>query len=67
MILSYSCPNCGADMSFDPKLGKLYCKHCEHNEEVRPDDDKYITDMFENGEKTVEYHCTNCGGGSGYR
>ncbi len=62
MVLKFSCPNCGADMSFDAKLGKLYCKHCEHSEEVHPDDEKYITDMYEDADKTVEYHCTNCGG-----
>ena len=29
MIVNFSCPNCGADMSYDIKLGKLHCAHCD--------------------------------------
>ena len=39
MIVNFSCPNCGADMSYDIKLGKLYCAHCDHSEDIRPDEE----------------------------
>lgn len=27
-IISYKCPNCGGDLSFDPELQKLKCEYC---------------------------------------
>ena len=41
MIVNFSCPNCGADMSYDIKLGKLHCAHCDHSEDIRPDEENY--------------------------
>ena len=41
MIVNFSCPNCGADMSYDIKLGKLHCAHCDHSEDIRLDEENY--------------------------
>ena len=41
MIVNFSCPNCGADMSYDIKLGKLHCDHCDHSEDIQPDGESY--------------------------
>ncbi len=36
-INRYSCPNCGADRVFDPKIGKLACPYCGYQEEIQTD------------------------------
>jgi DNA-directed RNA polymerase subunit RPC12/RpoP len=33
-INRFLCPNCGANMVFDPKSGKLACPYCAHAEEI---------------------------------
>lgn len=60
MVVNYSCPNCGADMSYSIELGKLHCDHCDHSEEIVPDS-KESTQAATEAE-TKEYHCPNCGG-----
>lgn len=30
----FPCPNCGADMRFDPASGRMVCEHCGHVDEV---------------------------------
>lgn len=34
MVLQYKCPNCGADMVFDSKSGKLVCASCGRQETI---------------------------------
>ena len=60
MIVNFSCPNCGADMSYDIKLGKLYCAHCDHSEDIRPDEENYKNAAEEPADKPR--YCVNCGG-----
>jgi len=63
MILHYSCPGCGAEMTYDIKKGKLHCNHCDRAmelNEVEPWSGSGMTDS-EILEGT-EYHCPNCGG-----
>ena len=64
----FKCPSCGANLSFSPKLQKLYCEHCEtvidfeQNRDVKPLD--YLTGGEKGedwGEDTVVYRCNNCG------
>ena len=60
MIVNFSCPNCGADMSYDIKLGKLHCAHCDHSEDIRPDEENYKNAAEEPADK--QRYCVNCGG-----
>ena len=60
MIVNFSCPNCGADMSYDIKLGKLHCAHCDHSEDIRPDEENYKNAAEEPADKPR--YCVNCGG-----
>ena len=60
MIVNFSCPNCGADMSYDIKLGKLHCAHCDHSEDIRPDEENYKNAVEEPADK--QRYCVNCGG-----
>jgi DNA-directed RNA polymerase subunit RPC12/RpoP len=36
-INHFLCPNCGANMVFDPRAGKLACPYCEHAQEIQAD------------------------------
>lgn len=38
MVINFTCPNCGADMAYSIKLGKLHCAHCDYSEEIKEDD-----------------------------
>lgn len=68
MVVQYKCPNCGADMAFDSKSGKLHCDSCGNNENVESIPKSNIsykkTDSsqkyFEENE-AHEYKCNNCG------
>ncbi len=62
MILNYKCPNCGASMTYDIEKKVLHCDHCDHSEDVLADDASYTEGIYDPGEETKEYHCTNCGG-----
>ena len=57
MVLQYKCPNCGADMAFNAKSGKLACASCGRQDDIETFPKKYA---FEAGE-VQEYHCNNCG------
>lgn len=57
MIVNFSCPNCGADMSYDIKLGKLHCAHCDHSEDIRPDEENYKNAVEEPADKPR--YCVN--------
>lgn len=63
MIIHYSCPGCGAEMTYDIKKEKLHCDHCDREmdlSEAEPWSGTGMTDteILENS----EYHCPNCGG-----
>lgn len=34
MVIHFKCPNCGADMAFDSKSGKLLCASCGRTEDI---------------------------------
>lgn len=34
MVVQYKCPNCGADMAFDTKSGKLLCESCGRTDDI---------------------------------
>lgn len=68
MVIQYKCPDCGADMTFDSKTGKLYCGSCGHSEVIenyevedfKPFEEKFHTSAFE-GDEVNQYQCNSCG------
>src|SRR5690625_4259295 len=60
MVIHYKCPNCGADMSFDSKSGKLSCGACGRQDDIEEFSEQHIIKTFDEDE-TKEYHCDNCG------
>ena len=62
------CPNCGADMTFDPSLGALHCEYCDTALKPEKTAGGFSRDFFtEREEGEVEggaslYRCPNCGG-----
>lgn len=64
MILHYKCPNCGSDMSFDPKSGELTCSSCrlQMNIEQYQEQEKLAAEALDQVlDETREYQCNNCG------
>lgn len=74
-ITGYKCPNCGADIPFDPNAQNLKCQHCgtEYSIETLSDYNQAIlqkSDSYEWGDYKaenltlgeVEYTCPSCGG-----
>lgn len=77
MVIQYKCPNCGADMAFDSKSGKLACDSCGNKETIQSIPQEYVveennidhTSSHNHSEKEQffqegevhEYHCNNCG------
>lgn len=65
MVKKYNCPGCGADMAYDPALGKLSCSHCGYAEEVTGGIEDWAAKSPESSgqaaEPALEYHCPNCG------
>ena len=59
MVINFGCPDCGADMAYDIKLGKLRCGHCGHCEDIQED-----CDLWKEPKKefTDGLYCVNCGG-----
>ena len=69
----YKCPNCGADLKFDPTIQKLGCEYCDSSftiEEVKqiyaelealPTDEVVEEAKDEFAEHTNLYHCQSCG------
>ncbi|MFR4971601.1 MAG: hypothetical protein ACLTDC_14195 [Lachnospiraceae bacterium] len=41
-------------------LGKLHCAHCDHSEDIRPDEENYKNAAEEPADKPR--YCVNCGG-----
>lgn len=35
MVIQYKCRNCGADMAYDVTSGKLHCKSCGRNDDIK--------------------------------
>lgn len=68
MVIQYKCPDCGADMVFDSKTGRLYCDSCGHSEVIedyeagdfKPFEEHFHTSAFEGGEVN-QYQCKSCG------
>lgn len=60
MVIHYKCPNCGGDMSYDAKLGKLHCESCGREDSIEDFPTENIRSVF-SGEDGKEYHCKNCG------
>lgn len=74
-ISAYKCPNCGADIPYDPGSQNLKCPYCdteypietlaEYNEEINIKDTEcnWQTYKYENIELgKYEYTCPSCGG-----
>lgn len=71
--IEYKCPNCAADLKFDPESQKLSCEFCLSTfteEELRAlkesagekiPDEAEIHDRQEFEEHTNLYHCASCG------
>ncbi|MBP5363271.1 MAG: hypothetical protein J6Y71_09670 [Ruminococcus sp.] len=69
----YKCPNCGADLKFDPTIQKLGCEYCDSSftiEEIKkiyaeleamPTDEAVEEVKDEFVEHTQLYHCKSCG------
>ena len=68
----YKCPNCNAELKFDPTTQKLSCDYClsaftideikqlySEQENVLPQEEQQAQDEF--AEHTNLYHCTSCG------
>lgn len=68
MVIQYKCPDCGADMVFNSKTGRLYCDSCGHSEEIedfktedfQPFEEHFHSSTFGNDEVN-QYQCNNCG------
>lgn len=62
MVTHYKCPNCGADMEFDPGSGMLKCGSCRHEESIEkmagmennPGDAEVSYDMDDDDRKAEE-------------
>lgn len=57
MVKYYSCPSCGADMSYNPTLGKIHCSHCDYNEQIGTDP----APEKKAEQPTTNFHCPHCG------
>ena len=69
----YKCPNCNAELKFDPEMQKLACEYClsaftveemkqiysEEVQELEAEQNDPVASEFE--EHTNLYHCKSCG------
>lgn len=62
MVINFTCPNCGADMAYDIKLGKMHCVHCDYSETIQEDSETYKNIAPEPEDETKPKYCVNCGG-----
>ena len=58
MIFNYNCPQCGADLVYDPEVGKMLCHHCGYTEAVA---EKEEVLKPQEAPKDEHYHCPSCG------
>lgn len=71
--VQYKCPNCNADLKFDPDTQKLNCEYClssfsvEEVQQICQEAENSIPDHEEEKnkeefeEQTALYHCSSCG------
>lgn len=68
----FLCPNCGANMVFDPKSGKLSCPYCAHSQEIVADgrvDERDYQEFIQRGmqnlqpmaQDAMQVRCDSCG------
>lgn len=68
----FLCENCGANMVFDPKNGKLSCPYCAHSQEIVADgtvDERPLEDFLRRGmqnlqpmaQEAMQVGCSSCG------
>ena len=61
------CPSCGADLTFDAKIGKLKCAHCSSTfdltERALNVEKNFFEDVVQDNwrEEAHSYRCENCG------
>ncbi len=71
-INRFLCPNCGANMVFDPALGKLACPYCAHAQEVVADgtvDERDFLEFIKRAsqnlqpmaQNAMQVNCDSCG------
>jgi DNA-directed RNA polymerase subunit RPC12/RpoP len=71
-INRFLCENCGANMVFDAKLGKLSCPFCGHSQEIEASgtiDEKSYEEFLQKGmqnlhpmaENAMQVNCGSCG------
>ena len=71
-INRFLCQNCGANMVFDAKLGKLACPYCAHAEEIVADDsvdERSYEEFLQRGmqnlqpmaQEAMQVSCSSCG------
>ncbi|MBX7173577.1 MAG: hypothetical protein K1X72_21595 [Pyrinomonadaceae bacterium] len=71
-INRFLCPNCGANMVFDAKLGKLACPYCAHAQEIVADgkvDERDYYEFLQRGQQSLQpmannamqVRCDSCG------
>ena len=49
-VISYKCPNCGGELSFDPESQKLKCEYC-----VSLFSKEEVEELFKDNYKTYEF------------
>ena len=68
----FLCENCGANMVFDPKNGKLTCPYCAHSQEIVADgtvDERSLEEFLQRGmqnlqpmaREAMQVGCSSCG------
>ena len=74
-IRKFPCPGCGADLDFDPGIGRLKCPHCNREEAIPQTAEEIQAHDYEeyfSGKRTrlsrlaaaaVELDCPDCGAG----
>ncbi len=71
-INRFLCQNCGANMVFDAKLGKLACPYCAHAQEIVAEgkvDERYYEEFLQRGmqnlqpmaKEAMQVRCDSCG------
>ena len=71
-VSRFLCENCGANMVFDPKNGKLTCPYCAHSQEIVADgavDERPLEDFLRRGmqnlqpmaREAMQVGCSSCG------
>ena len=61
------CNSCGADMTYSPEKGMMYCSYCDSSKEIEkivPKSRDFLTEKSEGAvdDTAIQYKCPNCGG-----